>query len=37
MTRAENALWSALAEAVDYFARLGGSGRYEGFQEYHIP
>lgn len=28
-------LWKCLDEAQDYFARLGGSGRYSSFMEWH--
>ncbi|WP_216178507.1 hypothetical protein [Polynucleobacter sp. 80A-SIGWE] len=28
-------LWKCLDEAQDYFARLGGSGRYSSFKEWH--
>lgn len=24
-------------DVADYFSRLGGSGRYQGFREWHIP
>ncbi len=27
--------WYLLCDANDYFARLGGSGRYSGFREWH--
>lgn len=30
-------LWKCLGECHDYFARLGGSGRYEGYREWHAP
>ena len=30
-------LWKCLAECQDYFARLGGSGRYESYREWHSP
>jgi hypothetical protein len=30
-------LWKACSEAEDYFAHLGGSGRYSGFNDFHIP
>jgi hypothetical protein len=34
---AQEILWQALSETSDYFSLLGGSGRYSGFHEYHIP
>ena len=33
----QQVLWRAYCEAGDYFSRLGGTGRYAGFNEYHIP
>ena len=30
-------LWKCLGECQDYFAQLGGSGRYEGYREWHSP
>lgn len=30
-------LWKAFQKSNDYFSRLGGAGRYDGFQEYDIP
>lgn len=33
----QQVLWNACAEAEDYFSRLGGSGTYPGFSEYHVP
>ena len=30
-------LWKCLDECQDYFARLGGSGRYESYREWHSP
>ena len=30
-------LWKCLGECQDYFARLGGSGRYESYREWHSP
>lgn len=30
-------LWKISAEINDYFAKLGGSGRYSGFYEWHGP
>lgn len=37
MSADQQILWRAYCEAGDYFSRLGGSGRYAGFNEYHIP
>ena len=37
MKNLDHVLWTACNEASDYFSKLGGSGRYAGFQEYHIP
>lgn len=37
MTLYQQILWNACSETEDYFSRLGGSGRYPGFNEYHIP
>lgn len=37
MTETDISLWKAYCEVGDYFSRLGGSGRYAGFDEYHIP
>ena len=34
---ANKILRMAYNEAGDYFSRLGGSGRYQGFSEDHIP
>jgi hypothetical protein len=33
----DKALWLAYSEVGDYFARLGGSGRWQGFSEHYIP
>ncbi len=30
-------LWKCLGECQDYFAQLGGSGRYESYREWHSP
>ncbi len=30
-------LWRCLDECQDYFARLGGSGRYNSYREWHSP
>jgi hypothetical protein len=33
----DKALWLAYSEVGDYFARLGGGGRWPGFSEHYIP
>lgn len=30
-------LWMLTGEADEYFRKLGGSGRYPGFAEWHVP
>ena len=30
-------LWMVSGKVDDYFLRLGGSGRYEGFNHWHVP
>lgn len=30
-------LWMLTGEADEYFRKLGGSGRYSGFAEWHVP
>lgn len=32
-----NPLWRPLIHVGDYFARLGGSGRFDSFYEWHCP
>ena len=33
----DSILWKCLGECQDYFARLGGSGRYGSYREWHSP
>jgi hypothetical protein len=37
MDTEDKALWLAYSEVGDYFARLGGGGRWQGFSEHYIP
>ena len=32
-----NPLWKSLTDVGDYFARLGGSARFDGFHEWYAP
>ena len=32
-----NPLWKSLMDVGDYFARLGGSARFEGFHDWYSP
>jgi hypothetical protein len=33
----KNPLWKSLTDVADYFARLGGSARFDGFAEWYLP